>query len=363
MTQINTYVPIEELAIDTDAIAEHERQRASAATDLDAAEQALEDAEQEVSAIRKRAASGGTTSPQSLVNAEAAVTLAKDGVKGARTRAKRLASKDLGVTDLDFIRALAVELAPVLDGLVPIFYGLGKAPKELPEGFSAPAIIVTQSKNSQIESGLSSADSLLGEVEMRYFHSPIHIPLSKELLDKQVGPDVRMTVRNVRQRSTGSEASIKAALYPLYPYIHARAIEGDKSDKASCTEPIYKVAGKRFGLTDGKSPYENYARVKPVEWVVKPYTEILSANVDADGIQTVTAQIESGWWMGEPLDWYNQIDRKYFPEVVDNCGDRLIGEVDATLGRITAVESIDCQPLSANTYGITLTVTAQGILK
>lgn len=361
---MNEYQTIEDLTLDPKQAQTFTEARTAVIDEVQASQDGVREASAEIEQIKARATQGVPVEPSELVNAEAALDLARERLRGAEARERANARKTAPVSDLDFLKAVAPTLEPIHDGLVPMLYGTGRAPRQIPEGYSEPLLVITQDKPAELEDEIR----LIGEFTITYFHSSLHIPLTKELLERQIDRSLDLSVTDVRPFSDGSTASIKAAAVPEHPYIYSHASVGD-TDGPAFIGAFFDTFGKRFGKTRGRSPYVEVWRCSSVREghthysAIKPSTDVTDVFVDASGVQHVTATITQGWTVLSPLYQYEQIRTSEFPSIVDNGGPALIGGVDSTFGRITEVVEIDAQPLYSNVFGVTMTVKASGEIR
>lgn len=136
--------------------------------------------------------------------------------------------------------------------------------------------------------------------------------------------------------------------------------EGDiLSGSSPYRNDFYAKFGSRYGYTyDGMGG--DLQRLAPVLYTHSMFGEmgneaiVKTSSVDANGIQTITATITTGWMIRDAESG----DKDMFLAMINAEKDRLIGCVDGHLGRITSVESIRANAMgSTNTFKVTLDVT------
>lgn len=365
---MTTYTTIDQLNLNTEAIQSFIEAKANSERELFNAKDGIEDANAKVGGLKKQAMRGEKVSPTTLANANAnaGVTLAEERLKGATRRYDSVMAKSI-TSDLTYIQTVAPELSTIFDGKVDVLYGLGEAPKTIPEGYSKPLLVITQSKDAKEKSTW-----LKGELTITYFREELHKPLSEDMLNRDIGANARsLRVQSVNEFSHADVAKIVCDVRPEIITVTRPLSKGEVLTGIArpYMHAFYGCFGKRFGeTTSGLKLDGTVQRVKPVNSDHSHFdsmgnkTTINSASIDENGTQTVTATIEGGWTILRPRAndsrFSSPLEADVFPDLIQSDKDLLIGAVDRNLGRITKVHNISAQTVGgSNCFKVTMKVT------
>lgn len=359
----NFHTNAEDLNLDSADIQAHITGKAKAQEELDNAREGVQSSEDKVEDLKATAKSGGKVSGSTLANAHASVELGHARLKGAEQR-MNAEMRRCTVTDLAFIQRLAPELSTMFNGKAPIVYGLGKAPRTLPDGMEAPLLVVTQESDSE-----DSNTFLEGGVTVTFFRNDLHQTLSESMLNETIGKGARnLRIQSLTEAKHGDVAKLTCLVQPHIVKVHRALTKGEHLRATNTyTNEFYERYGSQFGSTyDGL--YAQTVRCKPVRVIHAQYDQIgndvhvKDVSIDENGVQTVTATITNGWSVlpeRKSLSYEANLPTPgLFPVIVQRDVKGLVGATDRTLGRITDVQSIKVDPVGgSNTFRVSMTVT------
>ncbi|NYF99209.1 hypothetical protein [Janibacter cremeus] len=149
-TSTHGYVQdVADLTLNQSAIDEHREAVATAAAEVRASAERVQDTTDALDDLRADAgAAGANVTGADIAAARAEIEAAELAQAGAVKRQRSLSRQKI-VTDLDYITAAEPAVSRLLDGLAPTYYGVGAAPTRLPDGMDLPALLLTHEADTK----------------------------------------------------------------------------------------------------------------------------------------------------------------------------------------------------------------------